>query len=85
MAYEAWLRHLNLPEGCLFPMPTHCREPAACAQQYEALLRQEFYAEAPFTNAKNPTVPLSSKTPPLFRPHLAGNGRRWTYCFPVPW
>ncbi len=51
MAFEAWLGHLSLPEGCLFPMPTDCADPNECARQYEATLRMEFFD---FTSPPNP-------------------------------
>ncbi len=40
MAYEAWLAHGAVPRENWHPMPTDCAEPEACAQRYEAELRQ---------------------------------------------
>ncbi|MEL6471328.1 MAG: 6-phosphogluconolactonase [Cyanobacteria bacterium J06623_4] len=42
MAKEAWLKHVPIPEGNIFPMPTGANAPATDAATYESTLKQFF-------------------------------------------
>ncbi len=46
LAYETWLRRVNLPEENIHPMPTHYADPDEAARAYERELRRYFGAEA---------------------------------------
>ncbi|MDM7461411.1 MAG: 6-phosphogluconolactonase, partial [bacterium] len=46
LAYETWLRRVNLPEENIHPMPTHYADPDEAARAYERELRRYFGSEA---------------------------------------
>ena len=46
MANEAWLNHVSIPEGNIFPVPTSAGDPAADAAKYENTIKAFFEIDA---------------------------------------